>query len=151
MLNLSKKTEYALIALTHLACEPDCVSSARRIAEQYNMPLPLLMNILKKLARLGLVRSVRGAKGGYALCGDANQITLDRLIDAIEGPVRLVECSHTTRTKSPGRCSIAGCPVRPVVRDLHRRIEKLLSQITLAEIAQNHAATTGLGQRGARP
>ena len=66
MISLTKKTGYGLIALAHLATLPDeKVCSAREIAGRYDMPLSLLMNVLKELASAGYVDSVRGSHGGY--------------------------------------------------------------------------------------
>ncbi|NQU76949.1 MAG: Rrf2 family transcriptional regulator, partial [Planctomycetes bacterium] len=75
MLSLTRKTDYALLALTHLAAEPAAVISAREMAEQYCLSQPLLMNVLKQLSASGLVSSVRGARGGYTLAKSAEQIT----------------------------------------------------------------------------
>src|SRR5262245_55281119 len=91
MLALTKRTEYALIALCHLARQPETVS-ARDLAHRYAVRLPLLMNVLKTLNHNGLVRSVRGAHGGYRLAVPADKLSLARVAEAIEGPMRLVKC-----------------------------------------------------------
>ena len=93
MLTLTKKTEYALIAACHLANVGQEVVSARDMAETYGVRLPLLMNVLKKLNQHGILRSVRGARGGYALAVGPKQVSLSRLIEAVEGPPRLVKCA----------------------------------------------------------
>ena len=80
MLTLTRKTEYAMIAVCHLAHAGHKVVSARDIAEAHGVPLPLLMNVLKRLNRTGHVHSVRGAKGGYVLAVPPEQFTLDGLI-----------------------------------------------------------------------
>ena len=136
MLSLTKKTEYALIAMCHLARAGDQqVFSARDIAERYGAPLPLLMNVLKTLHRGGLVRSLRGARGGYSIGRAAAGITLGDLIEAVEGPVALVECmSPPGPTGKP--CDMAGtCPVRLPVQRVHERFRRFLGEITIAEIA----------------
>ena len=73
MIVLTRKTDYALVAMAHLAHHPgeEGISSARDIADRYHVPLPVLMNILKTLNREGLVISVRGARGGYRLARPA--------------------------------------------------------------------------------
>ena len=86
MLCLSKKTEYALIALAHLAERPDRVASAREVAQEHGLPLPLLMNILKGLQGHGILGSMRGVKGGYRLAGDLAGVNLYDF-------VAMVECS----------------------------------------------------------
>ena len=67
MLSLTRKTDYALIALSHMAHDPEGCCSAREIATRYRVPLPLLMNILKLLTRRGFAKSARGPHGGYRL------------------------------------------------------------------------------------
>ncbi|MGB9625707.1 MAG: RrF2 family transcriptional regulator, partial [Phycisphaerae bacterium] len=79
MLALTKKTEYALIALTCLARAESRWVSAREISAQYGIPLALLMNILKTLAQSGLIRSVRGARGGYVLARPASDISVETI------------------------------------------------------------------------
>jgi Rrf2 family protein len=76
MLRLSKKADYALISLAYLAEHPNHVLSARDIAQTCRLPLPLLMNILKVLHQRGVLRSVRGASGGYQIATDLTQMSL---------------------------------------------------------------------------
>ncbi len=133
MLTLSRRCDYALIALTHLGRSPEDVSSAREIAHRYRVPLPLLMNILKQLTRQGIVSSVRGARGGYKLAQSAGDITMQRVLEAVDGPVRLVRCADT----APGQetCERVGlCPMRTTARKLHNRFSEFLDQVTLAEM-----------------
>ena len=68
MLRLSKKADYALMAMKHLAMRPDAPSaSAREIAEQYDIPIELMAKVLQRLARRGLLTSHQGTRGGYRL------------------------------------------------------------------------------------
>src|SRR5688572_11227957 len=92
MLTFSKKVDYGLIALSHLATDEGHKASARQIADKFGVPLPILMNILKTLAHQGLVTSLRGAKGGYVLAIDPHTISVGRIVLALEGPIRMVEC-----------------------------------------------------------
>ncbi len=82
MLTLTRKTEYGLIAMCHLARIGRKVVSARDIAEEHNVPLALLMNVLKKLNRAGLVNSVRGARGGYVLNSEPGQVRIKPSLSA---------------------------------------------------------------------
>src|SRR6185503_12912991 len=84
MLRLSKKADYALISLGYLAEHPDEVVSAREIAGRCGLPLPLLMNILKVLHQHGMLRSTRGASGGYRLATDLSKLLLFELNDLVE-------------------------------------------------------------------
>ncbi len=138
MLALTKKTEYALIALTHLTRAEGRWASAREIADAYNVPLPLLMNILKTLTQQGLVRSIRGAKGGYVLAMQPGEITVEKLILAVEGPVCLTQCIAERDGAPRGTCEVmAGCPVKLPVRSINEKLRELLGQVTLAQLAES--------------
>src|SRR5215212_3574505 len=76
MLCVSKKVDYALSALSFLAVHAGRVCSAREIAQTHNLPLPRLMNLLKRLHRQGLVRSVRGVRGGYLVSEQLDKVSL---------------------------------------------------------------------------
>jgi Rrf2 family protein len=134
MLTLTRKTEYALIAVCHLAQVGQKVVSARDIAEDHRVPLPLLMNVLKKLNRTGVVTSVRGARGGYVLAVAPESITLAGLIEAFEGPVHFVRCVNPA--KDARRCDLSGeCFIRRSVVKVHDKLRKFLASVTIAEIA----------------
>src|SRR3954469_3372636 len=88
MLRLSKKADYALISLGYLAEHAARIVPAREMAERCQLPLPLLMNILKVLHQRGLLRSARGAAGGYQLIGDLNGVSLldlSRMVERADG------------------------------------------------------------------
>jgi Rrf2 family transcriptional regulator, iron-sulfur cluster assembly transcription factor len=134
MLALTRKTEYALIAVCHLAQVGDKVVSARDIAEEHAVPLPLLMNVLKRLNRTGHVRSIRGAHGGYVLGKRPEEITLADLIGAVEGPVHLTRCTNPDQDARP--CARTGiCFIRRPVATVHEHLSQFLAGITVAEIA----------------
>lgn len=134
MLTLTKKTEYALIAACHLANVDQKVVSARDLHELYNLRLPLLMNVLKLLNQGGILRSVRGARGGYALAVRPKQVTLSELIEAVEGPPRLVKCALPQPDDPP--CDMSGgCPVRGPMAKVHRVFREFLRGVTVADVA----------------
>lgn len=136
MLTLTKKTEYALIAMCHLARGAELqVFSAREIAERYAVPLPLLMNVMKTLHRGGLVRSTRGARGGYMLGRPSQSISLADLVTTVEGPVALVDCMSPPGS-SRKSCELAECcPVRGPIQRVHERFRQFLQDISVADIA----------------
>ncbi|MFP4145797.1 MAG: RrF2 family transcriptional regulator [Phycisphaeraceae bacterium] len=122
MLSLTRKSDYALVALVYLGHrwhQPAGPSSARSIAETFDMPLPLLMNVLKELASSGLVRSTRGATGGYELGRDPRKIELRQVLHAVEGGDE----------PAPGD---TGC--WQVLARLHDRIDRLLEQMSLQDL-----------------
>lgn len=92
MLRLSKKADYALIAMAHLAQQPGS-ASAREIAETYDIPMELMAKVLQRLVRRGLLTSQQGARGGYRLSQAAESISLADVIQAIDGPVSVTACS----------------------------------------------------------
>ncbi|MBI5764888.1 MAG: Rrf2 family transcriptional regulator [Planctomycetes bacterium] len=136
MFTLTKKTDYALIALTHLARQDaGRISTSREIVERYNVPSALLVNVLKALCQHELVRSTRGMKGGYALAVPADEITLSAIIRATEGPVRFVQCAGEAEHGSSPCDLICSCPVMQPVKKIHQRLVDFLNQVTLAQIA----------------
>ena len=137
MLNLNKKTGYALVAMTHLAGLPDGhVASAREVAEKFGIPQSLLMNVMKELSAAGYTESVRGARGGYRLARRPEQITLADLIEVLEGPVRLAECV-TGESGDVMECRLMDrCPIADPVHRVQRKLNDFLRKVTLAEIAE---------------
>lgn len=132
MLKLSKKADYALMAMTHLAAHPDRPSvSAREIAEEYRIPVELLAKVLQRLAQAGLVGSHHGIRGGYRLARSAATISVVQVIEAIEGPLTLTACSA-----SDDQCEqFAKCNVRDPLWKVKDRVISALATCTIAELA----------------
>jgi Rrf2 family protein len=126
MFCLSKKTDYALIALAYLAEHQDRVSSAREIAEANGAPLPLLMNILKVLHQRGILRSLRGSTGGYQIAVDLDKWSLSDLIGILEGsePAARVLDAQTQQ---------AG-PVAAPIQALHYKLRRFLKDVKLSDL-----------------
>ena len=151
MLTLTRKTDYALIALSHLAANQGRIVSAREIAGKYRVPLALLMNLLKLCAAGGLVESVRGARGGYKLGKPPEKIALVELVEAIEGPLKLSQCHGLTEPqgdiqpadKDSSPCQVGSCcPVRVAINSVHMRLQGFLSEMTIADVAHMAADAT---------
>jgi len=149
MLALTKKTGYGLIAMTRLYGLPEGeVTSAREIAESYDLPTSLIMNVLKQLASAGFVEGVRGARGGYRLACRPERVSLADLIEALEGPIRLAECIAGPGKHRADRevCSIVDhCPVAGPVHRVQRKLSDFLKQVSLADIAEPAAAGDAAG------
>jgi Rrf2 family protein len=140
VLSLTKKVGYGLIALTHLSRQPQGqLASARSIAEQFGVPVSLLMNILKELSAAGYVDSVRGARGGYKLSRSPEDITLADLIGTLEGPIRVAECVQApSSSPAKGSCPLTtGCPIMKPIQEVQDRLYGVMSELTLADIARN--------------
>ena len=136
MLRLSKKADYALMAMKHLATRPDGASaSAREIAEQYDIPVELLAKVLQQLARHNLVTSHQGTRGGYRLARPVPAISVADIIQAIDGPLTVTACS--TEAENCGQ--YAKCSVRDPLWRIKDRIVSALSTCSLQEIAADPA------------
>ena len=102
MLRLSKKADYALMAMKHLAVKTDVAStSAREIAEQYDIPVELMAKVLQRLARSGLLTSHQGTRGGYTLSKPTASISVADIIQAIDGPLTVTACPTETDAPMP--------------------------------------------------
>jgi len=132
MLRLSKKADYALIAMKHLALRGDrASSSAREIAELYDIPIELMAKVLQRLVRRGLLASHHGTRGGYHLARTPIQISVADVIQAIDGPVTVTAC-----TTDDGQCEqFQKCNVRDPLWRVRERILAALGECTIAELA----------------
>ena len=131
MFRLSKKTDYALMALQYLASKgASGVVSARAIAERFDIPLDLLAKILQQLAHQGLVAARKGIHGGYQLARPALAISVADVAEAIDGPMTLTACSHVDV-----RCEqFATCTVRDPLWRIRERILSVLQTVTVADM-----------------
>ena len=137
MLRLSKKADYALMAMKHLAVKSDAAStSAREIAEQYDIPIELMAKVLQRLARRGLLTSHQGTRGGYRLSKPTTAISVADIIQAIDGPLTVTACS--THDEQCGQ--FAKCNVRDPLWRIKDRILLALAACSLAEIATDMPA-----------
>jgi Rrf2 family protein len=139
MLKLTKKADYGLIAMRHLACKTkpgSSTASSKEIADRYRIPLPLLSKVLQTLVRNGLLVSEQGATGGYRLARDPHEITTLEVIRSIDGPIILTQCF--TEHDEPTECDQSEmCPVREPLRKVHEGILRLLSGITISDLASD--------------
>lgn len=135
MLRLSKRADYALIAMKHLALHVEAMS-AREIAERYGIPLELMAKVLQRLTRRGLLVSSQGTRGGYQLARHAAAISVADVIQAIEGPVAVTACSPD----DPGQeqCEqYETCNVRDPLWRIKERILWSLQTVSVAELASD--------------
>jgi Rrf2 family protein len=137
MLRLSKKADYALMAMKHLAIRPDAASvSAREIAAQYDIPVELMAKVLQRLARRGLLASHQGTRGGYRLAKPAAVISVADIIQAIDGPLTVTACS----TEDENCDQYGKCSVRDPLWRIKDRIIDALSTCSLQEISTDMPA-----------
>ena len=133
MLRLSKKSDYALIAMKHLATRPDGggSSSAREISESYDIPLELLAKVLQRLVRARLLVSVQGTRGGYRLGRNATAISVADVIQAVDGPVTVTACSPDDHNCD----QFTKCSIRDPLWKIKNKILESLTTVSLAEMA----------------
>jgi Rrf2 family protein len=137
MLRLSKKSDYALIAMKHLATRSDASSSsAREISESYDIPLELLAKVLQRLVRSRLLVSVQGTRGGYRLARHPSMISVADVIQAVDGPVTVTACS----TDDHNCDQYSKCSVRDPLWKIKNRILDALNTVSVAEMAADSDA-----------
>jgi FeS assembly SUF system regulator len=139
MLRLSKKADYALIAMKHLAQKETGATStsAREIAEQYDIPIELMAKVLQRLVRSGLLISTQGTRGGYTLGRSSVSISVADVIEAIDGPFTVTACSSDKNDcEQYGKCSVRG-----PLWQIRERIVQTLGMVTLADMASEQEPT----------
>ena len=137
MLRLSKKADYALMAMKHLARKSSGgpSTSAREIAEQYDIPIELMAKVLQRLVRTGLLVSTQGTRGGYTLSRPSTAMSVADVIEAIDGPFTVTACStEKNDCEQYGKCSI-----RDPLWQIRERIAEALGTVTIAEMASETA------------
>jgi Rrf2 family protein len=141
VLKLTKKADYGLIALRHLASlsratgSTGATASTKDIADAYHLPVPLLAKVLQQLTRARILQSVAGTNGGYKLARDTRRISALEVVRAIDGPVILTHCftEHGTCDQSEN------CTVREPLRRVHEAILELLDRFTITDLAESPA------------
>src|ERR1700716_2125890 len=140
MLRMSRLTDYATVLLAALADEPERVQTAASLAEQTRIAAPTVCKLLKQLQRAGLVTSTRGLRGGYQLAHPAAQSSAAAVIDALEGPGALTDCSA-----GHGNCEIEGTRRGGRVwQRLNLAFRRSLYEVSLAQLAGLEAAPARL-------
>jgi len=131
MLKLTKKADYGLMAMKHLAERGHGVAcSAKEVAEAYGIPQEALAKILQRLVKAGLLHSQHGMNGGYILARDAGQISAFEVIRAIDGPLFITSCV-TVR----GECGQSErCTIREPLRRVNESIEQVLRRIKISQM-----------------
>ena len=141
MLRVAKLTDYATLVMTVLATRPGEVVSANELAEAAGIEVPTAAKVLKPLAHAGLLEGIRGAGGGYRLARDARDVSLADIVEAMEGPLAMTECSI-----HDGHCGIEdSCGVRGNWQRVNDVVAAALRGISLHEMA--HGEPAGIPRR----
>jgi len=137
MLRLSKKADYALLSMRHLAAHHDRgAMSSRELAETYDIPTELLAKVLQKLVRGRLLVSVQGIRGGYGLGRPADRISVADVIQAVDGPLTVTACSDTDHSCD----QYSKCNIRDPLWRIKDRIIAALAATSIAELAVDVSA-----------
>lgn len=133
MFKLSKKADYGLIAMKHLALHrQEHACSANEIADEYGISATLMAKVLQKLAKNGLVVAKHGATGGYQLSREADRISALEVLTAIDGPVLITSC-----VTSHGNCDASDrCSVKEPLQRVNESILGVLSTVSIAHLSE---------------
>lgn len=132
MLRPSKLADYATVIMTDLARDPARLRNAADLAAETHLAAPTVSKVLKRLAREGLLVSIRGAHGGYRLARMPADITMAEIIAALEGPLGLTDCAaHNGRCGIESRCGVRGNWLR-----INLAVQRALEGVTLAAMAE---------------
>ena len=145
MFKLSKKADYGLIALKHLANHrQEHACSANEIAEEYGISATLMAKVLQKLAKQGLVAAKHGSTGGYQLARQPDKISALEVLTAIDGPVLITSC-----VTSHGNCDATErCSVKEPLQRVNESILNVLSMVTIAHLSEEKQETSLVGLKG---
>ena len=142
MIQLTKRTEYGLIALVHMAEREGRYVSVREISERYHMPRRLLAEVLKDLCHAEIVESQRGASGGYVLARSPDELALSSVVGALEGRPTLTSCENLANDHH-GDCDLVHvCPIRSPLHRLREGLWQLMQQTTLRSLLRTPVAVS---------
>jgi FeS assembly SUF system regulator len=135
MFRVSRLTDYATVVMACIAAHPDAVLSTAEIAEEAHLELPTVSKLLKSLGHAGLVESFRGVNGGYRLARPAQAISVADIVEAMEGPLGMTECSL-----SEGHCERQQqCGVRGSWQRINHVLDSALRSMSLADMSRPSA------------
>jgi Rrf2 family protein len=137
MLRLSKQVDYGILLLSYCGNgTAEKAHSARDLADETGLPLPMVSKILKTLAREGILESQRGTRGGYALAKPTSEISVASVVQAFDGPVSLVDCApggSIDKCRLRGRCR-TGSPLRKLAATFREMLENTTVEELIADL-----------------
>ena len=134
MIRLTNFADYAVVLMSELAKEKDRRASAQELSAITTIPAPTVSKVLNALGQGKLLQSHRGLKGGFSLSRPASNIDIAEIIEAVDGPICLTECSNTDGDKD---CSLFDiCEIRPHWPPINQAVRESLSSISLEYISR---------------
>ena len=129
MLKLTRKLEYALIALRHMQDKRDTFISAKEIAGMYLIPQELLAKILQQMTKLNYIKAAQGPQGGYRIRKGLKEISLTQFVEEIEGPFGMVDCSISSDC-----IQLSNCNIRLPINKINQNIRSIFNDIPITDI-----------------
>ena len=129
MLKLTRKLEYALIALRHMQDKRDTFISAKEIADMYLIPQELLAKTLQQMAKLNYIKATQGPRGGYQLRKGLTKISLTQFIEDMEGPIGIVDCNLNSDC-----IQLDNCNIRLPIKQINNNIRTIFNGIRIGDI-----------------
>jgi len=137
MFRITKLADYSLVVLSHFAMRLNDVLSSCDIVSATNIPKPMASKILKLLTQNGLLKSIRGAKGGYVFCKKPDEVSVADVIRIFEGQIAVTECNS-----SENSCSLArSCNLRLPWKQVNKAVAEILGGVTLADLTVGYFDT----------
>ncbi len=132
MLKITRKVEYALIALRHMQLkQSEELTSTKEIATRYGVPQQLLAKTLQHMARDGIIQAVQGSAGGYRIATNLDQISMKDFFERLEGPLGMMDCYFDSDCIQMGACNI-----RIPIQRINDNMRNLFSQMSVQEVTQ---------------
>lgn len=143
-MQITRSGEYGLRGLVFLASQPpDKMTLVSEISREQNIPGTFLAKIFQRLTKVGVLRSIRGAKGGFTLGKPPDEITLREIIEALEGPIALNRC-----LLKKGECGEEkNCPLHPFWEEVQQRFLDILENTTMEGLLNRRVRNQRRGRR----
>ena len=129
MLKLTRKLEYALIALHHMQDKGDSLSSAKEISDMYLIPHELLAKTLQQMARLNYIQATQGPLGGYRIRKGLTEISMTQFMEDLEGPIGIVDCNINSDC-----IQLDNCNIRMPLKQINSNIRAIFNEIQVGDI-----------------
>lgn len=148
MIHFSRKTEYAILAIEHMARKESiaanavAVTNTREISDAYHIPYPLLAKVLQRLATKGLIKATHGTKGGYVLAKRAAEISVADVVEIFEGTLAVAECLREEETVTCPQWN--GCHIKDPFLELNNKIHDLLVNTKITDLTAKQEKLYGI-------
>ena len=130
MLKISRKVEYALIALRHLQNQDQGkLTTSKELANIYGVPQELLAKVLQRLSKNNIIHAVKGPSGGYRLAKDPSTIKMTEFFEIIEGPMGIMDCYFDSSCNQ-----LTNCTIKEPINRINDSIRSMFNNMTLAEV-----------------